>query len=158
MIGFIGGCLFILIMQSGAAGRRRSVAMITATGRAVISHGDALNEAKNTLEDAPIWHYQRCQNRGFSSVQADTAPAICGASIFRNLDYNIVDEILMTSIIGPCSGGGVGRTRRLSKSDAWPYQHVCPSCNQTRHVPGWLSTKPQLMVRALMTKCRHSRN
>jgi hypothetical protein len=48
MIGFIGRlCLFILIMQSGAVqAADDQLRMITATGRAVISHSDALNEAK----------------------------------------------------------------------------------------------------------------
>ena len=55
MIGFIGRLyLFILIMQSGAVqAADDQLRMITATGRAVISHSDALNEAKNAaLEDA----------------------------------------------------------------------------------------------------------
>ena len=55
MTGLIGRfCLFILLMLSGPLqAADDQLQMITATGRAVISHSDALNEAKNAaLEDA----------------------------------------------------------------------------------------------------------
>ena len=78
MTGFIGKlCLFVVIMLSGTVQAAEDrLRMITATGRAVIPHSDALNEAKNAaLEDALYWAALSGGARidGFSSVQANTA-------------------------------------------------------------------------------------
>ena len=69
--------LFIIIMLSGAVqAADDQLRMITATGRAVIAHSDALNEAKNAaLEDALYLAALSggAKINGFSSVQADTS-------------------------------------------------------------------------------------
>ena len=66
--------LFIIIMLSGAVqAADDQLRMITATGRAVIAHSDALNEAKNlALEDALYLAALSggAKINGFSSVQA----------------------------------------------------------------------------------------
>ena len=158
MIGFIGRlCLFILIMQSGAVqAADDQLRMITATGRAVISHSDALNEAKNAaLEDALYLAALSggAKIDGFSSVQADTA--LDDHFVVRPsseiLDYNIVDEmhddqhyqVTVQAAVGSVERDGC-QNRMLGHISMF-----APSYSLTRHVPGWLSTKPQLMVRAL---------
>ena len=72
--------------------------MITATGRAVISHSDALNEAKNmALEDALYLAALSggAKIDGFSSIQADTAldDHFVVRPSSKILDYNIIDEM-----------------------------------------------------------------
>jgi len=161
MIGFIGRlCLFILIMQSGAVqAADDQLRMITATGRAVISHSDALNEAKNAaLEDALYLAALSggAKIDGFSSVQADTA--LDDHFVVRPsseiLDYDIVDEmhddqhyqVTVKAAVGSVERDGC-QNRMLGHISMF-----APSYSLTRHVPGWLSTTPQLMVRALYDK------
>lgn len=130
--------------------------MITATGRAVISHSDALNEAKNAaLEDALYLAALSggAKIDGFSSVQADTA--LDDHFVVRPsseiLDYNIVDEmhddqhyqVTVQAAVGSVERDGC-QNRMLGHISMF-----APSYSLTRHVPGWLSTTPQLMVRAL---------
>ena len=71
--------------------------MITATGRAVITHIDALHEAKNiALEDALYLAALSggAKIDGFSSVQADTS--LDDYFVVRPssgiIDYNIIDD------------------------------------------------------------------
>ena len=161
MIGFIGRlCLFIFIMQSGAVqAADDQLRMITATGRAVISHSDALNEAKNmALEDALYLAALSggAKIDGFSSVQADTA--LDDHFVVRPsseiLDYDIVDEmhddqhyqVTVQAAVGSVERDGC-QNRMLGHISMF-----APSYSLTRHVPGWLSTTPQLMVRALYDK------
>ena len=130
--------------------------MITATGRAVISHSDALNEAKNAaLEDALYLAALSggAKIDGFSSVQADTA--LDDHFVVRPsseiLDYNIVDEmhddqhyqVTVQAAVGSVERDGC-QNRMLGHISMF-----APSYRLTRHVPGWLSTTPQLMARAL---------
>ena len=130
--------------------------MITATGRAVISHNDALNEAKNAaLEDALYLAALSggAKIDGFSSVQADTA--LDDYFVVRPsseiLDYNIVDEthdeqhyqVTVQAAVGTVERDGC-QNRMLGHISMF-----APSYSLTRHLPGWLSTTPQLMARSL---------
>ena len=130
--------------------------MITATGRAVISHSDALNEAKNAaLEDALYLAALSggAKINGFSSIQADTA--LDDHFVVRPsseiLDYNIIDEmhddqhyqVTVQAAVGTVESEGC-QNRVVGHISMF-----APSYNVTRNVPGWLSTTPQLMVRAL---------
>ena len=130
--------------------------MITATGRAVISHSDALNEAKNAaLEDALYLAALSggAKIDGFSSVQADTA--LDDYFVVRPsseiLDYNIVDEIHDDQHYQVTIQAAVGTVERDGCQNRM-LGHIsmfAPSYSLTRHVPGWLSTTPPIMVRAL---------
>ena len=161
MIGFIGRlCLFILIMQSGAVqAADDQLRMIKATGRAVISHSDALNEAKNAaLEDALYLAALSggAKIDGFSSVQADTA--LDDHFVVRPsseiLDYDIVDEMHDDQHYQVTVQAAVGSVERdgCQNRILGHISMFAPSYSLTRHVPGWLSTTPQLMVRALYDK------
>ena len=158
MIDLIGRfCLFIFIMLSGPLrAADDQLQMITATGRAVISHSDALSEAKNAaLEDALYLAALSggAKIDGFSSVQADTA--LDDYFVVRPsseiLDYNIIDEmhddqhyqVTVQAAVGSVENEGC-QNRVVGHISMF-----APSYNVTRHVPGWLSTKPQFMVRAL---------
>ena len=130
--------------------------MITATGRAVISHSDALNEAKNAaLEDALYYAALSggAKVDGFSSIQADTA--IDDHFVVRPsseiLDYNIIDEMYDDEHYQVTVQAAVGTVEREGCQNR-VVGHIsmfAPSYNLTRHVPGWLSTTPQLMMRKL---------
>ena len=158
MIGFIGRlCLFILIMQSGAVqAADDQLRMIKVTGRAVISHSDALNEAKNAaLEDALYLAALSggAKIDGFSSVQADTA--LDDHFVVRPsseiLDYDIVDEMYDDQHYQVTVQVAVGSVERDGCQNRM-LGHIsmfAPSYSLTSHMPGWLSTRPQLMVRAL---------
>jgi len=161
MIGFIGRlCLFILIMQSGAVqAADDQLRMIKATGRAVISHSEALNEAKNAaLEDALYLAALSggAKIDGFSSVQADTA--LDDHFVVRPsseiLDYDIVDEMHDDQHYQVTVQAAVGSVERdgCQNRILGHISMFAPSYSLTRHVPGWLSTTPQLMVRALYDK------
>ena len=130
--------------------------MITATGRAVISHSDALNEAKNAaLEDALYLAALSggAKIDGFSSIQADTA--LDDHFVVRPsseiLDYNIIDEMHDDQHYQVTVQAAVGTVEREGCQNRM-VGHIsmfAPSYILTRHVPGWLSTTPQLMVRTL---------
>jgi hypothetical protein len=130
--------------------------MITATGRAVISHSDALNEAKNAaLEDALYLAALSggAKIDGFSSIQADTS--LDDHFVVRPsseiLDYNIIDEIHDDQHYQVTVEVAVGTVERDGCQNRM-LGHIsmfAPSYHLTRHVPGWLSTTPQLMIRAL---------
>ena len=130
--------------------------MITATGRAVISHSDALNEAKNAaLEDALYLAALSGGARidGFSSIQADTA--LDDYFVVRPsseiLDYSIIDEMYDDEHYQVTVQAAVGTVEREGCQNR-VIGHIsmfAPSYNLTRHVPGWLSTTPQVMVRRL---------
>jgi hypothetical protein len=130
--------------------------MITATGRAVISHSDALNEAKNmALEDALYLAALSggAKIDGFSSVQADTA--LDDHFVVRPsseiLDYNIIDEMHDDQHYQVTVQAAIGTIEREGCQNRI-FGHLSmfsPSYSVTSHVPGWLSTMPQLMVRTL---------
>ena len=130
--------------------------MVTATGRAVISHRDALNEAKNAaLEDALYLAALSggAKIDGFSSIQADTA--LDDHFVVRPsseiLDYNIIDEIHDDQHYQVTVQAAIGTVEREGCQNR-VVGHIsmfAPSYNLTRHVPGWLSTTPQLMVSTL---------
>ena len=158
MTGFISRlCFFILIVIGGSLqAADDQLRMITATGRAVISHNDALNEAKNAaLEDALYLAALSggAKIDGFSSVQADTA--LDDYFVVRPsseiLDYNIVDEthddqhyqVTVQAAVGTVERDGC-QNRMLGHISMF-----APSYSLTRHLPGWLSTTPQLMARSL---------
>ena len=158
MIGFISRlCFFILITTSvSAQSADDQLQMITATGRAVIPHNDALNEAKNAaLEDALYLAALSggAKIDGFSSVQADTA--LDDYFVVRPsseiLDYNIVDEmhddqhyqITVQAAVGTVERDGC-QNRMLGHISMF-----APSYTLTHYLPGWLSTTPQLMASAL---------
>ena len=161
MIGFIGRlCLFILIMLNGTLqAKEDQLRMITTTGRAVISHNDALNEAKNAaLEDALYWAALSggAKIDGFSSVQADTA--LDDHFVVRPsseiLDYDIVDEIHDDQHYQVTVQAAVGSVERKGCQNRI-IGHIsmfAPSYSLTRHVPGWLASTPHLMVHALYDK------
>lgn len=127
--------------------------MITATGRAVISHSDALNEAKNmALEDALYLAALSggAKIDGFSSIQADTA--LDDYFVVRPsseiLDYNIIDEMHDDQHYQVTVQAAIGTVEREGCQNRI-FGHLSmfsPSYSVTRHVPGWLSTMPQLMV------------
>jgi hypothetical protein len=158
MTGFIGRfCLFIFIMLSWPSqAADDQLQMITATGRAVISHSDALNEAKNAaLEDALYLAALSggAKIDGFSSIQADTA--LDDHFVVRPsseiLDYNIIDEMHDDQHYQVTVQAAVGTVEREGCQNRM-VGHIsmfAPSYSLTRHVPGWLSTTPQLMVRTL---------
>ncbi|MDA0331575.1 MAG: flagellar assembly protein T N-terminal domain-containing protein [Proteobacteria bacterium] len=158
MTGFIGRlCLFIFIMLSWPLqAADDQLQMITATGRAVISHSDALNEAKNAaLEDALYLAALSggAKIDGFSSIQADTA--LDDHFVVRPsseiLDYNIIDEMHDDQHYQVTVQAAVGTVEREGCQNRM-VGHIsmfAPSYSLTRHVPGWLSTTPQLMVRTL---------
>jgi hypothetical protein len=158
MTGFIGRlCLFIYIMLSGPVqAADDQLRVITATGRAVISHSDALNEAKNAaLEDALYLAALSggAKIDGFSSIQADTA--LDDHFVVRPsseiLDYNIIDEMHDDQHYQVTVQAAVGTVEREGCQNRM-VGHIsmfAPSYSVTRHVPGWLSTTPQFMVRAL---------
>jgi len=133
--------------------------MVTATGRAVISHGDALNEAKNTaLEDALYLAALSggAKIDGFSSVQADTS--LDDHFVVRPsseiLDYNIIDEthddlhyqVTVQAAVGTVERAGC-QNRTISHASMF-----APTYSMTRQVPGWLSTTPPLMVQRLFNQ------
>ena len=130
--------------------------MITATGRAVISHSDALNEAKNVaLEDALYLAALSggAKIDGFSSIQADTA--LDDHFVVRPsseiLDYNIIDEMHDDQHYQVTVEAAVGTVEREGCQNRM-VGHIsmfAPSYSLTRHVSAWLSTTPQLMVRSL---------
>ena len=132
------------------------VRMTTATGRAVISHGDTLHEAKNmALEDALYLAALSggAKIDGFSSIQADTA--LDDHFVVRPsseiIDYNIIDEMHDDQHYQVTVQAAVGKIEREGCQNRM-VGHISmfePSYSLTRHVPGWLSTTPQLMVRAL---------
>ena len=130
--------------------------MITATGRAVISHSDALNEAKNAaLEDALYLAALSggAKIDGFSSIQADTAldDYFVVRPSSKILDYNIIDEMYDDEHYQVTVQAAVGTVEREGCQNR-VIGHIsmfAPSYNLTRHVPGWLSTTPQVMVRTL---------
>ena len=158
MTGFIGRlCLFISMMLSWPLqAADDQLQMITATGRAVISHSDALNEAKNmALEDALYLAALSggAKIDGFSSVQADTA--LDDHFVVRPsseiLDYNIIDEMHDDQHYQVTVQAAIGTIEREGCQNRI-FGHLSmfsPSYSVTRHVPGWLSTMPQLMVRTL---------
>ena len=158
MIGYVGRlCLIILIMLSGPLhAAEDQLRMITATGRAVISHGDALNEAKNSaLEDALYWAALSggAKIDGFSSVQADTAldDHFVVRPSSKIVDYNIIDEMHDDQHYQVTVQAAVGSVEREGCQNRI-LGHVsmfAPSYTLARHVPGWVSTTPQLMVSAL---------
>ena len=133
MIGYVGRlCLIILIMLSGPwHAAEDQLRMITATGRAVISHGDALNEAKNSaLEDALYWAALSggAKIDGFSSVQADTAldDHFVVRPSSKIVDYNIIDEMHDDQHYQVTVQAAVGSVEREGvKMDYWPRKHVC---------------------------------
>ena len=157
MTGFIGRlCLFIFIMLSEPLqAADDQLQMIKATGRAVISHSDALNEAKNmALEDALYLAALSggAKIDGFSSIQADTT-----------LDDHFVvrpsSQISTITLSMKCDGqhyqvtvqAAVGTVEREGCQNRM-VGHIsmfAPSYSATYQVPGWLSTMPQLMVSAL---------
>jgi hypothetical protein len=158
MTGFISRlCFFILmVITASVQAADDQLRMITATGRAVISHNDALNEAKNAaLEDALYLAALSggAKIDGFSSVQADTA--LDDYFVVRPsseiLDYNIVDEthdeqhyqVTVQAAVGTVERDGC-QNRMLGHISMF-----APSYSLTRHLPGWLSTTPQLMARSL---------
>ena len=133
--------------------------MITATGRAVIAHSDALNEAKNAaLEDALYLAALSggAKINGFSSVQADTS--LDDHFVVRPssniLDYNIIDEahddlhyqVTVQAAIGTVERNGC-QNRTLGHVSMF-----APTFQTTRQVPGWMSTTPQLMVLELYSR------
>ena len=130
--------------------------MITATGRAVIPQSGALNEAKNAaLEDALYLAALSggAKIDGFSSIQADTA--LDDYFVVRPsseiLDYNIIDEMHDDQHYQITVQAAVGTVEREGCQNRM-VGHIsmfAPSYSLTRHVPGWLSTTPQLMVRKL---------
>ncbi len=130
--------------------------MITATGRAVISHSDGLNEAKNAaLEDALYLAALSggAKIDGFSSIQADTA--LDDYFVVRPsseiLDYNIIDEMHDDQHYQVTVQAAVGTVEREGCQNRM-VGHIsmfAPSYILTRHVSAWLSTTPQLMVRSL---------
>jgi hypothetical protein len=158
MLRFISGlCLLICVMLSvGAQAANDKLRMITATGRAVISHMDALNEAKNiALEDALYLAALSggAKIDGFSSVQADTA--LDDHFVVRPsseiLDYNIIDEthddlhyqVTVQAAVGSVEGVGC-QNRAVGHVTMF-----APQYSITRQVPGWLSTTPPLLVQDL---------
>jgi hypothetical protein len=158
MTGFIGRfCLFIFIMLSGPLqAADDQLRMITATGRAVISHSDALNEAKNAaLEDALYLAALSggAKIDGFSAIQADTA--LDDHFVVRPsseiLDYNIIDEMHDDQHYQVTVQAAVGTVERegCQNRKVGHISMFAPSYSVTRHAPGWLSTTPQFMVRAL---------
>ena len=152
--------LFIFIMLSGAVqAADDQLRMITATGRAVIAHSDALNEAKNAaLEDALYLAALSggAKINGFSSVQADTS--LDDHFVVRPssniLDYNIIDEahddlhyqVTVQAAIGSVERNGC-QNRKLGHVSMF-----APTFQTTRQVPGWMSTTPQLMVLELYSR------
>tara|TARA_B100000989_G_scaffold279973_1_gene243051 strand:- start:548 stop:1675 length:1128 start_codon:yes stop_codon:yes gene_type:complete len=161
MIGNIGSlCLFILIMLNGPLqAAEDQLRMVTATGRAVISNNDALNEAKSAaLEDALYWAALSggAKIDGFSSVQADTA--LDDHFVVRPsseiVDYNIVDEIHDDQYYQVTVQAAVGSVEREGCQNRiiGNISMFAPSYSVTRHIPGWVATTPQLMVRALYNK------
>ena len=150
-------CLFILIVLSGPLqAADDQLQMITATGRAVISHSDALNEAKNAaLEDALYLAALSggAKIDGFSSIQADTA--LDDYFVVRPsseiLDYNIIDEMYDDQHYQVTVQAAVGTIERegCQNRKVGHISMFAPSYSLTRRVPGWLSTTPQLMVRTL---------
>jgi hypothetical protein len=152
--------LFIFLMLSGGVqAAEDQLRMITATGRAVIAHSDALNEAKNAaLEDALYLAALSggAKINGFSSVQADTS--LDDYFVVRPssniLDYNIIDEAhddLHYQVTVEAAIGTVERTGCQNRTVG----HVsmfAPEFVITRQVPGWMSTTPQLMVLELYSR------
>ena len=149
--------MFICIMLSVTAqAAEDQLRMITATGRAVISHSDALNEAKNAaLEDALYLAALSGGARidGFSSVQVDTA--LDDHFVVRPsseiLDYNIVDEMHDDQHYQVTVQAAVGTVERDGCQNRM-VGHIsmfAPSHSLTRNLPGWLSTTPSLMASAL---------
>ena len=152
--------LFIIIMLSGAVqAADDQLRMITATGRAVIAHSDALNEAKNAaLEDALYLAALSggAKINGFSSVQADTS--LDDHFVVRPssniLDYNIIDEAhddLHYQVTVQAAIGTVERDECQNRK----LGHVsmfAPTLQAARQVPGWMSTTPQLMVLELYSR------
>ena len=152
--------LFIFIMLSGAVqAADDQLRMITATGRAVIAHSDALNEAKNAaLEDALYLAALSggAKINGFSSVQADTS--LDDHFVVRPssniLDYNIIDEahddlhyqVTVQAAIGTVERNGC-QNRTLGHVSMF-----APTFQTTLQVPGWMSTTPQLMVLELYSR------
>ena len=152
--------LFIFIMLGGAVqAADDQLRMITATGRAVIAHSDALNEAKNAaLEDALYLAalYGGAKINGFSSVQADTS--LDDHFVVRPssniLDYNIIDEahddlhyqVTVQAAIGTVERDGC-QNRKLGHVSMF-----APTLQAARQVPGWMSTTPQLMVLELYSR------
>lgn len=158
MSNFVGRfTLLISIMLSGVVeAADEQLQIITATGRAVISHSDALNEAKNSaLEDALYLAALSggAKIDGFSSVQADTS--LDDHFVVRPsseiLDYDIIDEVYddlhyqvtVQAAVGSIEQSGC-QNRKLGHISMF-----APSYKLTRQVPGWLSTTPQLMVQSL---------
>ena len=148
MIGFISRlCFFILVTTSvSAQSADDQLRMITATGRAVIPHNDALNEAKNAaLEDALYLAALSggAKIDGFSSVQADTA--LDDYFVVRPsseiLDYNIVDEIHDDQHYQVTVQAAVGTVERDGCQNRM-LGHIsmfAPSYTLTHYFPGWLS-------------------
>ena len=130
--------------------------MITATGRAVISHSGALNEAKNmALEDALYFAALSggAKIDGFSSIQADTAldDHFVVRPSSQILDYNIIDEMHDDQHYQVTVQAAVGTVEREGCQNR-VVGHIsmfAPSYRVALQVPGWLSTTPQLMVRTL---------
>ena len=130
--------------------------MITATGRAVISHSDALNEAKNmALEDALYLAALSggAKIDGFSSIQADTSldDHFVVRPSSQILDYNIIDEMHDDQHYQVTVQAAVGTVERegCQNRKVGHISMFAPSYSVAHHVPGWLSTTPQLMVRTL---------
>jgi hypothetical protein len=155
-----GFCLlFSIILTSSAYGADDQLRMITATGRAVISHADALMEAKNTaLEDALYLAALSggAKIDGFSSVQADTS--LDDHFVVRPsseiLDYNIIDEAHDDLHYQVTVQAAVGTVDRVGCQNRM-VGHVtmfAPDYSLTRQVPGWLSTTPQLMTQELYNR------
>ena len=115
-----------------------------------------MNEAKNAaLEDALYLAALSggAKIDGFSSIQADTA--LDDHFVVRPsseiLDYNIIDEMHDDQHYQVTVQAAVGTVEREGCQNR-VIGHIsmfAPSYNLTRHVPGWLSTTPQLMVRTL---------
>ena len=104
--------------------------MITATGRAVISHSDALSEAKNAaLEDALYLAALSggAKIDGFSSIQADTS--LDDHFVVRPsseiLDYNIIDEMHDDLHYQVTIQAAVGTVEREAVKIEWLGTSVC---------------------------------
>ncbi len=132
------------------------VRMITATGRAVISNTDALNESKNAaLEDALYLAALSggAKIDGFSSVQADTS--LDDHFIVRPsseiLDYNIIDETHDDLHYQVTVQAAVGTVDRIGCQNrlVGNVTMFAPAYSLSRKVPGWLSTTPHLMAQEL---------
>ena len=132
--------LFIFIMLSGAVqAADDQLRMITATGRAVIAHSDALNEAKNSaLEDALYLAALSggAKINGFSSVQSDTS--LDDHFVVRPssniLDYNIIDEAHDDLHYQVTVQAAIGTVERMAVKTVRLAMSACSPPHSRRHV------------------------